>query len=62
MGASTEPGVTTDGRSLLLDLQNNQKLFKRESGEWLKLQRRIDQIIAQNYLEYHNGKKGVSHV
>ena len=62
MGAGSEPGVTTDGRSLLLDLQNNQKLFKRESGEWLKLQRRIDQIIAQNYLEYHNGKKGVSHV
>ena len=54
MGASTQPSVTTNGRSLLLDLQNKQKLFKRDSGEWLKIQRQIDSIIAQNYLNYVN--------
>ena len=55
MGAGIEPSVTADGRSILLDLQNRQRLFKRDSGEWLKIQRQIDKIVAQNYLQYHIG-------
>lgn len=55
MGAGLEPSVTADGRSILLDLHNRQRLFKRDSGEWLKIQRQIDKIIAKNYLQYHVG-------
>lgn len=55
MGAGTKPGFTTDGRSILLGLQNKQRLFKRDSGEWLEIQRQIDKIVAKNYLQYHVG-------
>ena len=51
--------ILTDGRSILLDLQSKQKLFKRDSGEWLKIQRRIDKIVAKNYLQYHIGESHV---
>lgn len=47
--------ISTDGRSILLDLHNRQRLFKRDSGEWLTIQRQIDKIVAKNYLQYHVG-------
>lgn len=59
MGAGTKPGFTTDGRSVLLDLRKKQKLFKPDSGEWLTIQRRIDTIVAKNYLQYHIGESHV---
>jgi hypothetical protein len=59
MGAGTKPSVTTDGRSVLLDLQHRQRLFKRNSGEWLQVQRQIDVIVAKNYLQYHIGESHV---
>lgn len=55
METGSRDGITADGRSILLDLQNRQRLFKRDSGEWLKIQRQIDKIVAQNYLQYHIG-------
>ena len=61
METGSRDGITADGRSILLDLRAKQRLFKRDSGEWLKIQRRIDVIVAQHYLQYHVGK-GESHV
>lgn len=58
MGAGSRPSVTTDGRSVLLDLRNKQRLFKRDSGEWMAIQQRIDTIVAQNFLEYQNRGEG----
>lgn len=55
MAHGTRHVQSTDNRSILLDLQNRQRLFKRDSGEWLKIQRQIDKIVAQNYLQYHIG-------
>jgi hypothetical protein len=59
MATRSRNGIATDGRSILLDLQSKQKLFKRDSGEWLKIQRRIDKIVAKNYLQYHIGESHV---
>ena len=59
MATRSRNGIATDGRSILLDLQSKQKLFKRDSGEWLKIQRRIDKIVAKNYLQYHIGESYV---
>ena len=61
MALRPRDSITTDGRSILLDLRNTQKKFKTGTGPWLKLQKRIDAKIAHNYLEYHIGK-GVSDV
>lgn len=61
METRSRDSITADGRSILLDLRAKQRLFKRDSGEWLKIQRRIDVIVAQHYLQYHVGK-GESHV
>lgn len=61
METGSRDGITANDRSILLDLRAKQRLFKRDSGEWLKIQRRIDVIVAQNYLQYHVGK-GESHV
>ena len=56
METRSRNGVTTNGRSILLDLRNKQEPFKRNSSEWSQIQREIDVIVAQNYLHYHVGK------
>ncbi len=61
METRSRDGITANDRSILLDLRNKQRLFKRDSGEWLEIQRQMDIIVAQNYLHYHVGK-GESHV
>ncbi len=56
METRSRNGVTTNGRSILLDLRTRQKTFNRDSSEWNQIQREIDVIVAQNYLHYHVGK------
>lgn len=48
--------IATNGRSILLDLHREQKQFPRESVDWLKIQKKIDKIVAQNYLRYQIGE------
>ena len=55
METRSRDSLTTNGRSILLDLRNKQDSFKRDSIEWIQIQREIDVIVAQNYLHYHVG-------
>lgn len=46
---------STDDKQLLLkEYKVRQRLFKEGSGEWMHFQRKIDQIVAERYLEYVN--------
>ena len=56
METRSRDSLTANGRSILLDLRNKQDSFKRDSIEWIQIQREIDVIVAQNYLHYHVGK------
>jgi len=45
----------TDDRSILLDmLKEHQSNYKEGSYKWLELQKKIDNLVAQNYLEMLN--------
>ena len=43
-----------NGTNLLLVLRGRQTKFTEQSSPWLDLQRQIDRIVAQNYLEWVN--------
>ena len=52
MGKGSSSQQQTDDRFLLLVEQ--QKSVREGSSAWYSLQQKINQIIAQNYLEYVN--------
>lgn len=55
MEESTGTSRTADVRSILLDqLYQEQKYYSEGSLEFSNLQSKINQIIAENYLEYLN--------
>jgi hypothetical protein len=55
MEQSTNVNQSADVRSILLNsLKQNQAQWKEGSIEWRKYQERIDQIVADNFLEYVN--------
>lgn len=43
-----------DRTVLLMQLRKEQAVYKEGSSKWQAFQRRIDEIIAKNYLEYLN--------
>lgn len=54
METRSRDSITTDGRSILLDLRQEQDTLPRDSNEWRVIQGQIDIIVAQQYLEYLN--------
>jgi hypothetical protein len=52
MGKGTRIKQSTNDQLLLL--RQEQALVKEGSKQWAKLQEKINQIVAQNYLEYVN--------
>ena len=54
METRSRDSITTDGRSILLDLRQEQDTLPRDSNEWRIIQGQIDIIVAQQYLEYLN--------
>jgi len=55
MGKSSTVEQSTDDQSILLMLlQKAQKEVSEKSIKWFDLQRRIDHIVAQRYLQYLN--------
>jgi len=55
MDYSTSTMLSRDTRHVLLkDFKTQQKTHKEGSRQWYWYQERIDQLVAQNYLEYIN--------
>ena len=54
METRSRDSITTDGRSILLDLRHEQDAHPRDSNEWREIRGQIDIIVAQQYLEYLN--------
>lgn len=54
MGKSPRVEQSTDDRSILLTLKQEQQEFVEGSIKWKAKQHEIDKIIAQNYLRYLN--------
>lgn len=55
MEQSNNVDQSTDFRSILLEnLKQEQSRFHEGSFEWADIQAKINQIVAQNYLEYVN--------
>lgn len=54
MGTSIRPSNDTGCESFLLTLKKEQETYHEGSFEWADIQSKINQIIAQNYLEYLN--------
>ena len=52
MGKSTGTEQSTDDRLLLL--KKEQENFHEGSFEWADIQAKIDQIVAENFLQYVN--------
>jgi len=52
--SSRTVGQTTNEHVVLRELVNNQSLVKEGSPSWYTYQEKINQIIAQNYLQYVN--------
>lgn len=47
---------STDDRTILLEqLKEHQENYNEGSYKWLEMQKKIDQIVAENYSSYMSG-------